>query len=89
MAHPEKKEKALFMLITFSGIVLFVWLRLEVLKLGFEHQDYLKQKKEVQEKSKELRLEYANILSPSKVEQNAKDNLGLVEPTEKQVRYIK
>ena len=89
MANPQKKEKALFVLITFSGIILFVWLRLEVLKLGFEHQDYLKQKKEVLEKNKELRLEYADILSPSKIEKNAKDNLGLVEPTEKQVRYIK
>ncbi|MCX6112049.1 MAG: cell division protein FtsL [Proteobacteria bacterium] len=89
MAHPEKREKALFVLILFIGAVSFVWLKLEVLKLGFEHQDYLKQKKEVLEKNKQLTLEYANLLSPSQIEQYAKKDLGLVEPTEKQIRYIK
>lgn len=89
MARSEKKEKALFFIILFFGIIFFVWSRLEVVRLGFEHQDYIKKKKEVLEENKMLRLEYADILSPSKIEQNAKENFGLVEPTEKQIRYIK
>ena len=83
-----KKERALFFLILFAGVILFVWIRLEVVRLGFEHQSYIKQKKEALEKNKQLKLEHANILSPSKIEQYARDNLGLVEPSEKQFRYI-
>jgi cell division protein FtsL len=66
----------------------FVWIRLEVVRLGFEHQRYVKQKKDVTDRNKQLKIEYANTLSPSKMEQYAKESLGLVEPSEKQFRYI-
>ncbi|MEI6092455.1 MAG: hypothetical protein WCQ47_02085 [bacterium] len=88
MERAQKKEKALFVVIIVFSILLFLWLKLEVVKLGFEHQDYLKIKKEALEENKMLRLQYADILSPSKIEQNAKDNFGLSEPKEKQIRYI-
>ncbi|MEI6080380.1 MAG: hypothetical protein WCQ53_07080 [bacterium] len=87
--NSAKKERGLFFLIFFIGVISFVLLRLQVVRLGFEHQEYIKKKNEALEKNKQLELEYANVLSPSKIEQYARENLGLVEQTQKQTRYIK
>jgi cell division protein FtsL len=79
----------LFTIILMLGVTGYIWSRLEVVHLGYTHQKLLSIKSELNEENKRLQLEYAGQIAPARIEQYARENIGLSDPSEKQFRYIK
>jgi len=79
----------LFVIILMLGVTAYLWSRLQVVNLSYEYQKITVVKAKLSEENKRLQLEYAGYISPARIEQYAKQNLGLVDPSEKQFRYIK
>lgn len=79
----------MFFLIVGLVFIGFLWLHLENRSLNYEHQLLVVDKKKIVEENKKLQIEYAGSNSPIKIEKQAKEDLGLIKPKEKQFRYIK
>ncbi|MBN1115407.1 MAG: cell division protein FtsL [Oligoflexia bacterium] len=84
-----KKRVIAFILIVMSGLIGYLWTRLEVIRYGYEYQDLASIKKKLIEENRRIRLQYARELSPERVEAYARERLGLDKPVEKQFRYLK
>ena len=85
---PDRKRRWTFMLVVFIGIMAYLFIYIQVINSGIKHKRLQDQKTAALNKYKDLSLDYNDIMSNSKIEQYAKDNLGLVYPSEKQFRYI-
>jgi cell division protein FtsL len=67
----------------------FVWSRLWVINLGYRISETLKEQEELIEVNRKLKIERAIYVSPEKIRSDAKKRLGMREPQENQIRYIK
>jgi cell division protein FtsL len=83
------KDVFLFIIILMAGVTSYLWTRLQVFKLGYEHQRVSQIKKKLIEENRQLSLKYAELVAPARLEHYAQDKLGLKKPDEKQLRYIK
>jgi hypothetical protein len=79
----------IFVIIIVLGLSAHLWVRLEVVRQGYEHQTLVSIKKKIIEENRQLRLRYAEIVSPARIEKYAKQKFGLSKPEEKQFRYLK
>lgn len=79
----------LVIIILMVGLTSYVWTRLQVIKLSYEHQRVSKMRKDLVEENRQLSLKYAELVAPAKLENYAQNKLGLKKPDEKQIRYIK
>jgi len=79
----------LALLLLFLGLLFMVWVRLEVLGLGYEISHLKAQKDELLLRKKELTLERASLCSAQEIERRAKEELSLVYPKEGQVVIIR
>jgi cell division protein FtsL len=83
------KDVFFFVLILTIGATFYLWTRLQVVKLGYEHQRVAQAKKQLIEESRQLSLKYAELVTPARLERYAREKLGLKKPDEKQFRFIK
>ena len=84
-----KKQRYYFWGLVFSSLLIYLWITLVVITSSYSHQEVVNNKKELMQDNRRLSIEYANLTSPAKVEEYAKQNFGLDQPAEKQFRYIK
>lgn len=70
------------------GILTFyVWYQTESVKLGLDIDHCDRQIRELEESIEALKLERAKLLDPARVEQIAREKLGLVEPADADISY--
>jgi cell division protein FtsL len=68
-----------------SVVLLHVWLRLQVVNLGYALSATTKLQQRLEQEQRELRVEYATLTSPERVEALARRRLGLRPPEKGQV----
>lgn len=66
------------------GMVLFalahVWLRLQVVHLGYELSTTSKLQNQLEQENRELKVELATLTSPERLQATVRSRLGMVEP---------
>ncbi|NIO11655.1 MAG: hypothetical protein GTO40_28010 [Deltaproteobacteria bacterium] len=62
-----------------------VWLRLQVVRMGYVLSAASKLQGQLEQENRELMLELTTLTSPDRLEQMARSRLGLVEPQQGQV----
>ena len=77
---------ALFLI---GGSLFYVWSRIQVIRLGYEISNALKEEKAVTETNKKLRLEVATLKSYARVEKIAVEELKMTKPKPEQVIVIR
>jgi len=65
--------------------LMYVWLRLQVVNLGYALSATTKLQQHLEQEQRELRLEHATLTSPERVEATARRRLGLRPPEKGQV----
>jgi cell division protein FtsL len=68
-----------------SVALLYVWLRLQVVNLGYALSATTKLQQRLEQEQRELKLELATLTSPERVEAMARQRLGLRPPEKGQV----
>jgi len=78
------------LLLFLIGVSLFyVWSRIQVIQLGYEISDAMKQQRALLEAGKKLRLEIAELKSYGRIERIAVEELKMSKPTPDQVVVIR
>ena len=65
--------------------LLHVWLRLQVVQMGYALSTTSKLQNQLEQESRELKVELATLTSPERLEAMARKRLGLVPPEKGQV----
>jgi len=89
VARVERRRRVLrysVVLLCFASVVLLhVWLRLQVVNQGYALSATTKLQQRLEQEQRELRLEYATMTSPERIEALARRRLGLRPPEKGQV----
>ena len=73
-----------------SGMaLLYVWVRLQVIHMGYVLSTASKLNSHLEQENRELKLELATLTSPERLQHMAKNRLGLVEPEKDQVVILR
>jgi len=92
---PKGKKLNLFILFTLlmlffiGGSLFYVWSRIQVIQLGYEVSNALKEERALTEANKKLRLEIATLKSYGRIEKFAVEELRMVKPKPEQVIVIR
>ncbi len=65
--------------------LLHVWLRLQVVHLGYVLSTRSKLQNQLEQENRELKVELATLTSPARLEAMARSRLGMIEPARAQV----
>jgi cell division protein FtsL len=88
-ARLERRRRLLRYAVTLlcfaSVVLLHVWLRLRVVNEGYGLSATTKLQQRLEQEQRELRLEYATLTSPERIEALARRRLGLRPPEKGQV----
>jgi cell division protein FtsL len=88
-ARAERRRRALHhgiaLLCLALVALLYVWLRLQVVNLGYALSATTKLQQRLEQEQRELRLEHATLTSPERIEAMARQRLGLRPPEKGQV----
>jgi len=79
----------LLLLLLIGGSLFYVWSRIQVIQLGYEISNALKEGRGLTEASKKLRIEIAALKSYARIERIATEELGMVKPKPDQVIVIR
>jgi cell division protein FtsL len=79
----------LLMLFFIGGSLFYVWSRIQVIRLGYEISNALKEERALTEANKKLRLEIATLKSYVRIEKLAVEELRMVKPKPEQVIVIR
>ena len=72
--------------LTLVGVALFhVWLRLQVVHMGYVLSTTSKLQNQLEQEQRELKVELATLMSPDRLEAMARKRLGLAAPEKGQV----
>jgi len=93
----KAKEKKLNLFILFTllmvffigGSLFYVWSRIQVIQLGYEISNALKEERALIETNKKLRLEIATLKSYGRIEKFAVEELRMAKPKPEQVIVIR
>jgi cell division protein FtsL len=77
------------MLFLIGGSLFYVWSRIQVIQIGYEISNVLKEERALNEESKKLRLEIATLKSYARIEKMAVEELGMAKPKPDQVIVIR
>ena len=80
---------SLLMLFFIGGSLFYVWSRIQVIQLGYEISNALKEERLLTETNKKLRLEIATLKSYGRIEKIAVEELRMVKPKAEQVIVIR
>ncbi len=92
---PKGRKLRLFILFTLlmlffiGGSLFYVWSRIQVIQLGYEISNALKEERALAEANKKLRLEIATLKSYGRIEKVAVEELRMVKPKPEQVIVIR
>jgi cell division protein FtsL len=67
------------------AVLVHVWLRLQVVQVGYVLSTTSKLQSRLEQENRELKLELATMISPDRLEAQARKRLGLVAPEKGQV----
>jgi cell division protein FtsL len=79
----------LLMLFFVGGSLFYVWSRIQVIQLGYEISNTLKEERTLTETNKKLRLEIATLKSYTRIERFALEELRMAKPKPEQVIVIR
>jgi cell division protein FtsL len=79
----------LLMLFVIGGALFYVWSRVQVIQLGYEISNALKEERVFTETNKKLRLEIATLKSYARIEKFAAEELRMAKPRPEQVIVIR
>jgi cell division protein FtsL len=79
----------LLMLFFIGGSLFYVWSRIQVIQLGYEISNALKEERVLTEANKKLRLEIATLKSYTRIEKLAVEKLRMAKPKPEQVIVIR
>ena len=68
-----------------GGLLLHVWLRLQVVHMGYALSSAAKLQSQLEQENRELKVELATLTSPDRLEAMARQRLGLAPPEKGQV----
>jgi len=94
-AKPKRIKLNLLILFTLlmfffiGGSLFYVWSRIQVIRLGYEISNVLKEEKALTEANKRLRLEIATLKSYGRIERVAVEELRMAKPKPEQVIVIR
>jgi cell division protein FtsL len=71
------------------GLLAYVWLNVQTVNLSYDIARAQKQKQELLEINKKLRIQLANLKSPERIEGVALSKLGLRPPEKGQIELLK
>ncbi len=77
------------MLFFIGGSLFYVWSRIQVIQLGYEISNALKEERTLIEANKKLRLEIATLKSYTRIEKLAVGELRMAKPKPEQVIVIR
>ncbi len=80
---------ALLISCAIGGSLFYVWSRIQVIHLGYEISNALKEEKALTEGNKKLRLEIATLKSYRRIEKVAVEELRMAKPKPEQVIVIR
>jgi len=66
----------------------YVWQRVDFVRTSYQIDDLAQQKQELREFNKQMTIERAMLLSPRRIEEVARRQLGLVDPPPENVRHV-
>ena len=79
----------LLILFLIGGSLFYVWSRIQVIQLGYEISNALKEERGLAEANKKLRLEIATLKSYARIEKFAAEELRMAKPKPEQVIVIR
>ena len=79
----------LLLLFLIGGSLFYVWSRIQVIQLGYEISNALKEERALAELNKRLRLEIATLKSYTRIEKFAVEELRMTKPKPDQVIVIR
>jgi cell division protein FtsL len=79
----------LLMFFLIGGSLFYVWSRIQVIQLGYEISNAMKEERTLTEGNKKLRLEIATLKSFSRIEKLALEELKMAKPKPEQVIVIR
>jgi len=77
------------MLFLIGGSLFYVWSRIQVIQLGYEISNVLKEERALTETNKKLRVEIATLKSYARIEKLAVEELRMAKPKPEQVIVIR
>jgi cell division protein FtsL len=77
------------MLFFIGGSLFYVWSRIQVIQLGYEISNALKEERALTETNKKLRVEIATLKSYARIEKLAVEELRMAKPKPEQVIVIR
>jgi cell division protein FtsL len=78
-----------FLLFLIGGSLFYVWSRIQVIQLGYEISNALREERTMTEAGKRLRLEIATLKSYTRIERVAVEELRMAKPKPDQVIVIR
>ena len=86
-----KTALSLFVVVTIfiSILIFFVWSRLQITHLGYQLSQANSTQQKLLKLNKQMKLEVASLKSLARIENIAKNQLGLINPEPHQVVFIK
>jgi cell division protein FtsL len=79
---------AALMVLFLGASVSYISTHIKVVNIGYKINEELNRKQTLVEENKLLRLKIAQLKSPTRIEKEAKENLGLVLPKPEQIVYL-
>ncbi|MCP4714701.1 MAG: cell division protein FtsL [Deltaproteobacteria bacterium] len=72
-------------IITMSCFFLFLWVRLYVLEIGYQMSSALETREHLLQDNRQLRIERASLSAPSRIEDIARNKLGMIIPDNRHI----
>lgn len=66
-----------------------MWPRIELITLTYDYNNYRSKQKKLKEHNRLLNLELSSIKSLEKIEKIATEKLGMIEPKDKNIIFVK
>jgi cell division protein FtsL len=93
-SRAKKRPKTAFplfiVIIIFTcSLIFFVWSRLQITYLGYQISQANSEQQQLLKLNKQMKVEVASLRSLSRIENIAKNQLGLISPEPHQVVFIK
>jgi cell division protein FtsL len=79
----------LLLLFLIGGSLFYVWSRIQVIQLGYETSNAMKEERALTENNKKLRVEIATLKSYARIEKLAVEELRMAKPKPDQVIVIR
>ena len=69
-------------------LLVYTWCRIQCVQVGYEISEAVKINEKRIARNNDLKIEHACLKSPERIAKKAKENLGLIMPTAKQIIVI-